>query len=93
MATGTHSEDESRIREGFICPICMEDLVTDDQLLLHFEEAHDTEEDKDVLQAFKGENHFFQTVSIYQLYLQPHSRSVNAVEKKELVMFDYRTYF
>jgi hypothetical protein len=59
MATGTHSEDESRIREGFICPICMEDLVTDDQLLLHFEEAHDTEEDKDVLQAFKGENHFF----------------------------------
>jgi hypothetical protein len=37
----------------------MEDLVTDDQLLLHFEEAHDTEEDKDVLQAFKGENHFF----------------------------------
>ena len=31
MATGTHSEDESRIREGFICPICMEDLVTDDR--------------------------------------------------------------
>lgn len=57
MATGLEShtgENASGIREGFICPICMEDFVKDDKLLLHFEEAHDTEEDKDVLQAFKG---------------------------------------
>lgn len=56
MATGTLpiEENENRIREGFICPICMEDLVTVDQLLQHFEESHDTEEDKDVLQSFKG---------------------------------------
>lgn len=56
MATGLEShtgENASGIREGFICPICMEDFVKDDKLLLHFEEAHDTEEDKDVLQAFK----------------------------------------
>lgn len=57
MATSTQLIEENennRIREGFICPICMEDLVTVDQLLQHFEEAHDTEEDKDVLQSFKG---------------------------------------
>lgn len=66
MATSTHTEDnESRIREGFICPICMEDLATDDQLLLHFEEAHDTEEDKDVLQAFKGNNQFICFISMH----------------------------
>ncbi len=50
-------ENENRIREGFICPICMEDMITVDQLLQHFEEAHDTEEDKDVLQSFKGKLH------------------------------------
>lgn len=58
MATAIESqleENASGIREGFICPICMEDFVTDDKLLIHFEEAHDTEEDKDVLQTFKGE--------------------------------------
>lgn len=47
-------ENDNRIREGLICPICMEDLITVDQLLHHFEESHDTEEDKDVLQSFKG---------------------------------------
>jgi hypothetical protein len=43
----------------------MEDLATDDQLLLHFEEAHDTEEDKDVLQAFKGNNQFICFISMH----------------------------
>ena len=64
MASSTTEDDESRIREGFICPICMEDLVTDEQLLIHFEEAHDTEEDKDVLQAFKGDKHLLNLITI-----------------------------
>ena len=50
-------ENDNKILEGLICPICMEDLITIDQLLQHFEEAHDTEEDKDVLQSFKGKPH------------------------------------
>ena len=54
-------ENENRIREGFICPICMEDLVTVDKLLQHFEVAHDTEEDKDVLQSFKGNGGFIES--------------------------------
>ena len=59
MAANTFvgEENENIIREGLLCPICMEDLVTVDQLLQHFEEAHDTEEDKDVLQSFKGKLH------------------------------------
>ena len=59
MAANTFvgEENENVIREGLLCPICMEDLVTVDQLLQHFEEAHDTEEDKDVLQSFKGKLH------------------------------------
>ena len=32
----------------------MRDLGTINQLLNHFEEAHNSEEDKDVLQSFKG---------------------------------------
>lgn len=57
MATSmlVQEETENKIREGFICPICMEDLVTVDFLLEHFEVAHDTEEDKDILKSFKGE--------------------------------------
>ena len=34
----------------------MRDLGTINQLLNHFEEAHNSEEDKDVLQSFKGLN-------------------------------------
>ena len=53
MATN-HNDPRDDIREGLLCPICMEDLGTINQLQSHFEEAHNTEEDKDVLQSFKG---------------------------------------
>lgn len=54
MATGLVQEHGADIREGFICPICMRDFGAVGQLLSHFEEAHNSEEDKDVLQSFKG---------------------------------------
>ena len=41
------------VREGFICPICMQDLGTIDELQDHFEHDH-TEEDKSILQQLKG---------------------------------------
>lgn len=41
------------VREGFICPICMQDLGTIDELQDHFESDH-TEEDKTLLQQLKG---------------------------------------
>lgn len=44
---------EGEIREGFICPICLCDLKTVDQLQNHFETAH-ASEDHDVFQTFKG---------------------------------------
>lgn len=44
---------EGEIREGFLCPICLCDLKTVDQLQDHFELTHATE-DHDVFQALKG---------------------------------------
>lgn len=43
---------ESEILEGFLCPICRQDLRTPDRLTLHVEKDH-SEEDQDVLQTFK----------------------------------------
>jgi len=54
MASSTLDvEKNAEIREGFLCPICMEDLGTVYQLQQHFEETHNSEEDSDVLQSFK----------------------------------------
>ena len=39
------------IREGFLCPICMKDLISPSQLASHFEEFH--REDKDILKQLK----------------------------------------
>jgi rabenosyn-5 len=52
MASNNITSDDE-IREGFLCPICMQDFGTVLQLQNHFEEAH-SEEDKDVLQSVKG---------------------------------------
>lgn len=55
MASSTLDvEKNAEIREGFLCPICMEDLGTVYQLQQHFEETHNSEEDSHVLQSFKG---------------------------------------
>jgi len=47
------TKENGEIREGFLCPICMQDLGTVYQLQQHFEEAHNSEEDHHVLQSFK----------------------------------------
>ena len=43
------------IKEGFLCPMCMQDLGTVAQLTAHFEDQH-ANEDKDVINQIKGKN-------------------------------------
>lgn len=38
--------------EGFICPICMTDLKSPDQLTKHFEDVHN--DDPEILKSLKG---------------------------------------
>ena len=42
------------VREGFLCPICMQDLGSFHKLQQHFEQSHNTAEDKAVLDQIKG---------------------------------------
>ncbi|XP_042858528.1 rabenosyn-5-like [Penaeus japonicus] len=44
---------DGEVLEGFLCPICFEDLTSITQLQAHFEEQH-ASEDKDVVQSLKG---------------------------------------
>ncbi|GFY67535.1 rabenosyn-5 [Trichonephila inaurata madagascariensis] len=53
MAKSASGITEGEIREGLLCPICMYDLHTVDQLQEHFELNHSSE-DTDVIQALKG---------------------------------------
>ncbi|KAF8783196.1 rabenosyn-5-like isoform X2 [Argiope bruennichi] len=53
MAKSSSGFTEGEIREGLLCPICMYDLHTIDQLQEHFDVNHSTE-DTDVIQALKG---------------------------------------
>lgn len=46
------AEGGGLVLEGFLCPVCKADFGTAVKLLTHFEKEHN--EDKDVLQAFKG---------------------------------------
>lgn len=43
--------DEAEIIEGFLCPMCRQDLKNADRLMVHVEREHS--EDQDVLQSFK----------------------------------------
>ncbi|KAG0430755.1 hypothetical protein HPB47_022398 [Ixodes persulcatus] len=45
--------DDIEVKEGYLCPICVKDLGTIEELTAHFEAAHSAEE-KDVLQSLKG---------------------------------------
>ena len=53
VLSGRMAEMEGEIREGFLCPMCMQDLGTVSQLQQHFDEAHPNE-DSDVIQQLKG---------------------------------------
>ena len=48
------SED---VLEGFLCPICMTDLKTPQQLTKHFEEFHN--DDPEILKSLKGLSFIF----------------------------------
>ena len=65
------TKENGEIREGFLCPICMQDLGTVYQLQQHFEEAHNSEEDHHVLQSFKGSflSYFSTWINILNLLL------------------------
>lgn len=45
--------DQSEVLEGFLCPICKEDLKSPDRLTAHFDKVHSTDEDQDILKSFK----------------------------------------
>jgi rabenosyn-5 len=43
------------MKEGFLCPVCLEDLESVLRLQAHFEQAHQNSEDSSaILQSFKG---------------------------------------
>lgn len=46
------------VLEGFLCPVCMEDLVSVTQLQAHFEEKHESL-DKSSLPLLKGISRVF----------------------------------
>lgn len=49
---GNAFDDKDDVLEGFLCPICKEDLRSPDRLTAHFESAH-SDDDQDLLTAFK----------------------------------------
>lgn len=40
------------IKEGFICPICLKDMRSPNNLIAHFQEQHS--EEQDLLKSLKG---------------------------------------
>ena len=46
------SSPDADIIEGFLCPVCLQDLKNINYLQEHFEEKHS--EDKDVIDSIKG---------------------------------------
>lgn len=50
---GDDDGDETNVLEGFLCPICKEDLKSPDRLTAHFDSVHSTDEDQDILKSFK----------------------------------------
>ena len=49
VGVGSSSE---KVLEGFLCPVCLQDLTSIAQLQVHFEEKHATE-DSTVLNSLK----------------------------------------
>jgi rabenosyn-5 len=46
--------EENEIRQGFICPLCMEDLGELEKLHQHVDNVHSAEETKDTINLIKG---------------------------------------
>lgn len=45
------ADDKEDVLEGFLCPICKEDLKAPERLTAHFENSHS--EDQDLIKSFK----------------------------------------
>lgn len=45
-------DEFDEVLEGFLCPICKEDLRSPDRLTAHFDSAH-SDDDQDLLRSFK----------------------------------------
>lgn len=46
------NDDKDDVLEGFLCPICKEDLKAPERLTAHVETAH-SDQDQDLLKSFK----------------------------------------
>lgn len=44
----------TEVKEGFLCPVCFKDLGDASQLQIHFTDAHQAGDDKDVVLQVKG---------------------------------------
>lgn len=44
--------ESEEIKEGFICPICLKDMRSPNNLLSHFQDQHS--EEQDILSSLKG---------------------------------------
>lgn len=51
MSNPFGTTDDDNVLEGFLCPICKEDLKAPERLTAHFENSHS--EDQDLLKSFK----------------------------------------
>jgi len=51
MSNPFDNDEDDKILEGFLCPICKQDFKIPDRLILHVETKHS--EDKDVLKPLK----------------------------------------
>lgn len=49
---GDVSNENDDVLEGFLCPICKEDLKSPDRLTTHFDSVH-SDDDQDLLKSFK----------------------------------------
>lgn len=46
-------DDDINVLEGFLCPICKEDLRSPDRLTVHFDNVHSDDTDPDFIKSFK----------------------------------------
>lgn len=45
--------DDANVLEGFLCPMCKEDLKSPDRLTTHFDNVHSNDDDQDFIKSFK----------------------------------------
>lgn len=60
MAQAVAHDTSPLPKEGFLCPICLQDQGDANSLAAHFESAHNTAESADVIDQVKGKRSFMQ---------------------------------